>query len=132
VVEGLDRSGVERLVIANLEAVVLGGVVAGGDHHAGVGRVQVGGEVVHRRRHHAQVGDDQAGVAQRCAQRPADARGAQPRVAADDDDPPAALQHVSAHGPANRADDRVGQLAVSQAADAIAPKQMRINVGFFG
>jgi hypothetical protein len=38
-----------------LEAVVLGRVVAAGDHHRAVDRQRVRGEVQDRRRHHADV-----------------------------------------------------------------------------
>ena len=70
---------------AELEAVVLGRVMAGRDLDSARGAEPAGGEVVHRRRGEADVEDVEAGAGQPVAERRRQRHAVRTHVATDDD-----------------------------------------------
>src|SRR5690606_7117743 len=84
-----------------LEAVVVRRVVAAGQHHAGFALQHVGGEIQHRGRHHADVGDVAAAVQQALDQLLYQLRAGQAAVAADRDIGLALGQALRADGAAD-------------------------------
>jgi hypothetical protein len=121
-----DRGAVQGLgADQELEAVVLGWVVAAGDHHGRGGREVVGREVQHRGRDHADV--DHLGVdAQPVGQRAEQPRRVDPRIAADDDRPASRGGLGRQRGP-QRAHGGVIEIAIRDAADVVLSKHGRVH-----
>ena len=119
----LDLGAVDGAAAAHdLEAVVLGRVVAGGDHHAAVGL-----QVKHREIEHRRGTTPTSMTSSPDASSPAftcgvDARRRDPAVAAERDATGAALRQVIADGAAERAGEVVGEVAVGDAADVVLTK----------
>ena len=82
----LDGFPMQRAGAADgFESVELAGIVAAGDHHGAIGFQMHRRKIQQRRRHHADIGDLAAGIDQAFEQRVAQARRAQPAVAAQSD-----------------------------------------------
>ena len=82
----LDRLAVQRACAADaFESVVFGRIVAAGDHDGAVGVQVLRRMIEHRRGDRADVGDVATGGQQSFEQRIAQARGAEPAIAADVD-----------------------------------------------
>ncbi len=103
----------------HLEPVVVGRVVAAGHHHAALRAELVGGEVGHRRRHHADVDDVGPRRADAVVERADELGPGQAAVAAGDDGVAAALPRQRAQCPADRVDDRGRERASDHAADVV-------------
>ena len=84
-VEPLVERERPRLLAADFETVVLGGVVRGSDHHPGRVSVLADGEVERVGRDHAEVDHVGAGIADALDQRRRQERARDAHVAADDD-----------------------------------------------
>ena len=82
----LNRFAMQRAGAADaLEAVVLGGIVAAGDHDGAVGIQFLRRVIKHRRGNHADIGDVATGGEQAFHQRVAQPRGAEAAIAPDID-----------------------------------------------
>ena len=113
-VVGRDGQGAE----AELQAVLLGGVVGGGDDGEAVGPAPPRGEVDDGRGHRAEVGRVAARGGEAVEQCGAQGRRARPHVAADDDGGRArALAQERAYGPAEVDVERLVELIGVHAAD---------------
>ena len=126
----LQALAVQRLAAQHhLQAVVLGRVVAAGDLHARLRAQVVGGEVQHRRGHHANVDHGGPGGADAFIQRIAQARPGQPAVATDRDPRHAARYRLRAEGSADRANRVDRQRAIDNAADVVGLEDAGVDGG---
>ena len=120
VVELLNLLAVDgALADHHLEAVVIARVVAGGDHHAAVGRKVEHRKIEHRGGHHADVHDVAAGGQQTLAEQVAVAVGAQAAVAAQSDALDPLPGHVGADGLAQGDHVGVVDVLVHHATDVV-------------
>ena len=125
----LDRFAMQRARAANaFEAVVLGWIVAAGDHDGAVG-IQVLRRVVeHGRGHGADVGDVASGGPQTFDQRIAQARGAEAAIAPDIDVRAAALTaQIRAQAAAKLLDVRAQQFGIRDAPDVVFAENGRLE-----
>ena len=84
--QGRDRITVQRVAgDHHFQAVVVGRIVASGDHDAGAGAQFVGREIEHAGGHHANVDDVHARGLDSRGQCPRQVRAGKPAVAPDDD-----------------------------------------------
>src|SRR5690606_2889182 len=111
----------------DLEAVVVGRVVAAGHGDAAAGTQVVGGEIHDRGRHHADIDHVAPGLAQALDQALDQLRSGQAAVAADHDVHQAFLGHDRADRLADVAGDLRGQLAADQAADVVGAEDPRVQ-----
>ena len=127
-VQRLDGLARERLAADDdLEAVVVGRVVAAGDRHAGA-RAQRVGPVVHQRRgREPDVDDVAAGGAQALDQRVGHRRAGQAAVAAHDDLAQALLVHQRADGLAQRLGHALVEALADHAAHVVGAEDRAID-----
>ncbi|MNE57183.1 hypothetical protein D3C80_1521330 [compost metagenome] len=119
-VEGLDALVGQGVAgDDDLEAVVVRRIVAAGDHHPAACAEHVGGEVQHRGRHHADVGDVAAAVLQAADQRAGQFRAGQAAVAADHHPGLAAGEAFRADGAADPVGGVGGQAVADHTADVV-------------
>src|SRR5690606_31328746 len=84
--QGADRLARQRLTGQHhFQAVVIGRIMAAGDHDAALGAQMVGGEIDHGGRHHAEVDDVDAGFADAARQGGGEFRAGQATIVADAD-----------------------------------------------
>ncbi|MNM88790.1 hypothetical protein D3C81_1010130 [compost metagenome] len=131
--QGLDLFAVDRLAGEDhLEAVVVGGVVAAGDHDAGGGtdavEFDVGAEVDHGGGDHAQVEHVQAGSTQAFYEAGDQVRPRKPPVAADHDRLLAQLHGRRAERQSDLACDLAGERFAHDAADVIGFEDRGIDL----
>jgi len=82
----LDRLAGECLAAQyHLETVVVGGVVAAGDHHGGMSAQVIGGKIGHRCRHQTEIDHVDTALADALRQCRRERRPGEPAVASDDD-----------------------------------------------
>ena len=114
-----------------LEAVVLGGVVASGDHHGAVGEEVMRREVQERRRSYADVDDIGARGHQPLRQSREEPWARQAAVAGDGDRNrltgrgAGAESNVRREGTTDREDELIGEVHVGYAADVVFAKHVR-------
>ena len=112
----------------DLETVVVRRIVAAGQGDAAAGAQPFAGEIHQRRRHHAEVGDVDAGAAQAVDQAVDQRRAGQAPVAADDDLAQAALLHQRPHGLADQPGDLRIEGLPDHAADVVGAEDRRIDL----
>ena len=126
--EVLDLLAVERLLAeADLEAVVVGGVVAARHLDAAVQVPVEEREVEERRRADADVDHREPGRANAVGQGRRVAVGGEPAVAADAHPPPARLAGERAEGPAERGGEAGVEVALRHAPDVVLAEDRRIH-----
>ena len=124
----LDRVAGQGLATDHdLEAVVVGRIVAAGHRHAAAGAQVVGGEIHHRSGHHAHVDHVAAGLAQALDQAAGQLRAGQAAIAADHDVGQALVGHHVAHRLADPGGDLRGQFTADHAADVIGAEDARLQ-----
>ncbi len=129
-VQGLDvGAGQGGAADDHLQAVVVGRVVAAGEHDAGAGAQGVGGVIQHRGRYHAEVGDVAPGLAQATDQGLDELRPGQAAVARHVDVLLAARLGLGAQGAADPVHGVDGQRLVDDATDIVGLEDGGIDGG---
>src|SRR5207342_537771 len=116
----------------DLEAVVVRRVVAAGDRDAATGPQLEAAEIHHWRRHHADVDDVAAGLAQAFAQPSDEIRTRQPAVTADDDVGQALFEHQRTDRVADQFGDAGVERLADDAADVVGAEDAAIDVDAAG
>lgn len=123
-----DGAAGERFAIDHdLEAVVIGRVVAAGDGNGTAQAQFVGGEVGHRRGHHADVGDVDARHPEAIDQCAGHFRRGEPAVAPHGDAAQAFLAHPGPHRPADQAGDVGIERLADHATDVVGPEDAALD-----
>src|SRR5207249_2434723 len=122
-VGAVDRAGAD----ADLEAVVRGGIVAGGDHHAAVHLPMAHGEVEERRGTHSDVGYLEARLEETLQHARVNALRMQPRVAAKRDPLLAGAPLETSDRAAEQMAVLVSEIAVGDAADVVLADDFRVQ-----
>ena len=119
-VQRLDGVAVDRLSGQHhLEAIVVGRIVAAGDHDAGLGVQHVGAEIHHGRGDDAEVDHVDAGVLQTLRQGAGQFGAGEPAILADDDSAFALPDDGAAESVADLARDRCVERLADDAADVV-------------
>ena len=127
-VDVLDRIAGQGLAVDDdLEAVVVGRIVAARHRHAATGAQMEAAEVSHRRRNFANVDDLAAGLAQAFDQGAGHGGRRQPAVATDHDAALVALVHHRADGLADQPGDILVECLPDHAADVVGAEHASIQ-----